>query len=181
VYDTMMRHGSARLSRVMRLVTDLGGDKVAVPLMIAVIGWLAWRRLGRLALTVAAIWGGAKLSSGVTKALFDRERPLPARLLGVADGYSFPSGHTVTAVITYGLIALLLARHHRGLGHWLPIALATVTALAVAVSRVYLGVHYATDVIGGLLLGLAWLVTAVNLLPNTESGSVPLGTEPEPI
>lgn len=179
-YDALMRHGSARLSRVMQVVTDLGSDKVAVPLMIAVVGWLAWRRAGRLAITVAAIWGAAKLSSGIAKAIFDRERPLPGRLLGGADGYSFPSGHTVTAVITYGLIAILLARHRRGLWRWLPIGLAIVTALAVAVSRVYLGVHYATDVIGGLLLGLAWMIVAVTLLPHTESGSNPAGMEPEP-
>jgi len=165
----LMQQDSDRLARVMQLVTDLGSDRIAAPLMVAVLGWVIWRHGGRLAISIGVIWGGAKLSCTVAKALFDRERPLVSQLAGLGDHYSYPSGHTVTAVITYGLIAALLVRHRRGWGRWLPIALAAVIALAVAVSRVYLGRHYATDVIGGLLLGAAWLSAGIPWLNNVEA------------
>jgi len=178
--QALMDHGSARLTRVMRLITDLGSDRIAVPVMIAIIGWLVWRHAGRVAVITGAVWAAAKLSSGITKVLFDRERPLPSRLLGLGDQYSFPSGHTVTAVITYGLIAALLVRHRHGPDRWLPVVLAIIIALAVAVSRVYLGRHYATDVIGGLLLGAAWLSIGWLWLGGAGPAPASAETAPEP-
>jgi undecaprenyl-diphosphatase len=91
------------------------------------------------------------------KLFFARPRPqLP--WANVLPDYSFPSGHTMNAVIFYGALALILwSAFGRRIGL---IALVTSSALAlgVGVSRVYLGYHYLTDVVGGLLAGIAWLL-----------------------
>jgi membrane-associated phospholipid phosphatase len=99
---------------------------------------------------------GAVITNAALKFLFARPRPEVFPPLVVETSYSFPSGHTTTAAAFYGMLAILLWQaHHR---RWA--LLSGVWVFAVAFSRVYLGAHYPSDVLGSLALGTLWLVIA---------------------
>lgn len=171
-------HASVGWTRFMRLATDLGSAYVTVPLMIVLISYLLWRHRTSTGGAVAAFWIGAQLIDLVTKPLYHRDRPSLFPALARASGYGFPSGHTVTAVLTYGLIAAVLARSQTGWRRRLLIALAVVIIIAVATSRVYLGVHYPSDVFGGILIGGAWLQLAILVLAAIKRREEILATPP---
>ena len=100
---------------------------------------------------------GALLLNGAMKVFFQRPRPsLP--WAAVLPDYSFPSGHTMNAIAFYVALALILwSIFGRRIG-LLAMAVAAVLALGVGISRIYLGYHYLTDVVGGILAGIAWLL-----------------------
>ena len=175
------RLASVSWTRIMRLATDLGSAYVTVPLMLVLVGCLLWRHRRRTGGTVVAFWIGAQLIDLVTKPLYHRDRPSLFPAFARAGGYSFPSGHTVTAVLTYGLIGAVLVLGQTGWRRRLPIALAIVIIVAVATSRVYLGVHYPSDVLGGILIGGAWLQLAILVLAavkRREKSSQPHRSRP---
>jgi undecaprenyl-diphosphatase len=146
-----LAHHAPALDRAFALVTRLGTVPVLAGLSLTVAWWL-YRRAGArvAAAVVAAPLGATGLILGL-KYLFERARPPGAARLGELN-YSFPSGHT-TAVTALGLSVAYVLLRERLAPRWLP-ALATIAALAVGVSRVYLDAHWATDVIGGWAVGL---------------------------
>ncbi|GAA2791804.1 phosphatase PAP2 family protein [Kitasatospora sp. CM 4170] len=103
---------------------------------------------------------------------FGRPRPSGVYRAVSASGFSFPSGHTFTSAVCAGLIALAVARARPGLVRWV-VACAAVFAAAIGVSRVYLGVHWPLDVLGGWLLGTAWLAVGALLLDRTLRWAAP--------
>lgn len=118
----------------------------------AVVLWLRARR--DAAVFVAVTMAGAAAVEAVGKAAVGRARPAFAHAVSHAAGASFPSGHATTSFVAFGLLALLVPRRAK-----LPAALVAVAAVAlVGFSRVALGVHYVSDVLGGWLLGAAVLV-----------------------
>lgn len=125
------------------------------------VGWL-WR-LGRhricIFLVITSLGGG--LIDTLVKAAVDRPRPVVDHPIATAYGKSFPSGHSMGATVCYG--ALLVAFWSIISPRWRGRALAATVVLVLAVgsSRLFLGVHFLTDVIGGYLLGLAWLAGSV--------------------
>jgi membrane-associated phospholipid phosphatase len=150
------RHATPSAVRLFHLFTLLGSTPVIVAevLVVGLADRLRRRRWAGLAFLVTVAFGQNLLANGI-KLLFHRARPPVPHLTG-ATGYSFPSGHSAAAAATYAAIALLLASGRRWpVKVWLATAAAAVTA-AVATSRVLLGVHWLTDVIGGVNLGLGW-------------------------
>ena len=141
----------------VRDVTALGSAPVLVIAVLAVVGFLALAKSYRLALfTLAASVGGLALSSTL-KYLIDRPRPE----LAAADAYtltsSFPSGHSMMSAVIYLTLAVLIARlmEKRRLKLY-ALGVAIVLALLVGASRVYLGVHWPSDVLAGWSAGAAW-------------------------
>lgn len=120
--------------------------------------WLWYRRQQkRQALAVAITISGATLLNSLIKTVFARPRPAVFDPLVVERSYSFPSGHTSTAIGFYGLVAVLLWQSdHRG---WA--LLPGLWVLVVAFSRVYLGVHYPSDVLASLALGVVWIAVVI--------------------
>jgi undecaprenyl-diphosphatase len=112
-------------------------------------------RLGALQLLAAS--AGAGILTMVTKNAIERIRPEEAQQLIVVSGFSYPSGHSLSTSALYLTIAIIAGRHvqHSGARAAIFLAVATVL-LMVGASRVYLGVHYATDVVSGISLGAAW-------------------------
>jgi undecaprenyl-diphosphatase len=149
--------GPESLPGMMRDITALGSTVVLVLVVLAVAGFLLVRRqLHACALLVVASGGGALLNQGL-KSLFSRPRPDLALHLTEVRSASFPSGHAMASAIIYLTLAAILATMVKPLTHRLYfLGLAALLTLAVGVSRVYLGVHYPTDVLAGWTAGLAW-------------------------
>lgn len=112
----------------------------------------------------------------ILKFLFQRQRPLIEHLV-VQGGYSFPSGHSMGAIICYGAIAFILFQQSKHLLEKLTISIFfTALIFLIGISRIYLGVHYPTDIIGGYSAGAAWVALAAALYPywkNQISNYVP--------
>jgi membrane-associated phospholipid phosphatase len=130
-----------------------------LPIALAGLGscallWAAGRGRAALALLLAGLSGEALYLAA--KAMFQRTRPEVIERLSGAGWHAYPSGHTMLATIIWGLALVLLAeRVSRGLRPVL-LVLAVAIPVAVALSRVGLGVHYPSDVLAGLALGVAW-------------------------
>lgn len=147
---------TATLTDLARVVTWAGSAFLLVPL--ALIACLAFVRAGlrQEALAVALSLGGAILISGTVKLLVSRPRP-PVEHLQAVTGSSFPSGHATQASAFW--VSLVFAIPAAGASQKLTrvaAGLALLLVLAVAASRVYLGVHYPSDVVAGMLLGTGW-------------------------
>ena len=105
------------------------------------------------ALALGVSVAGAGILSATLKLLFARPRPTVFTPLTPEATFSFPSGHTLGAIAFYGLIAYFLWRQDRRISA----VLAWVFAFWIALSRIYLGVHYPSDVLGSFTIGLLWL------------------------
>ncbi len=155
--DPAMPIGPVWLHEVARDVTALGGMAVIPLITFAVLGYLAFARKGRAAALVLASVAGGLLASLVLKHFFARERPSLVAHLDQVYTSSFPSGHSMLSAVTYLTLGALLARTttHRPLKLYFLVVAATLTLL-IGLSRVYLGVHYPTDVLAGWCAGIAW-------------------------
>lgn len=149
--------GPEWLIEAAREITVLGGTTILVVLLIVVLGYLALDgKYAAMSLVAVASGGGALLSTAM-KYLIGRERPeVIPHFVSVASP-SFPSGHSMLAAVVYLTLGALLARFaaQRRIRTYL-VSVALLLALLVGSSRVYLGVHYPTDVLGGWAAGLAW-------------------------
>lgn len=149
-------------TQVMLLITALGGPVVVAVAIVVGAALLAWRRWADLMLWIGALAGGAMLTA-VLKVLIQRPRPVFTNPIIVETSWSFPSGHALMAVVTYGLLAYLLIGRLRQ-WRW-QVALVLVSVLLIALigfSRLYLGVHYLSDVLAGYAAGLCWLATCLS-------------------
>ena len=172
--------GSTALLRGAQAVTLLG-DPIGITVAAAVLALVLWRRgHGRLAAYVVAARVGAIVLSQGLKHLVDRARPVFDAPVAEALGPSFPSGHALGSAVFWATCAVLVMPRVRQ--PLLVLAGAVAVAVLVAASRVLLGVHFLSDVTGGLLLGLGWaaLCTAVFVLERTEQGE-PVEVEREGI
>ncbi len=135
----------------------LGTNLTLLPIIALVSFWL-WRKKGRgeLALQLIIVSLGSLIVNAALKDAFDRPRPELWEHRGQYAWSSYPSGHAIVCVSVFFTIALMLFRE-RG-WRW-PFAAATTLMVVVLYSRLYLGVHWPTDVVGGVLIGLVWLAT----------------------
>ncbi len=141
----------------MRDITSLGGGTVIVIITISVAGFLILQKnYSALWLILAATIGGALVGLGL-KELMGRERPPLIFHLVYVDTLSFPSGHSMMSAVVYLTQAVLLARiqQKKSIRIYM-ITIALSLTFLIGISRVYLGVHYPTDVLAGWSLGIAW-------------------------
>jgi membrane-associated phospholipid phosphatase len=151
-------HATATSTWLLGVVTWLGATVTVLCVTVALgtLEFLRRRRLAVLAFLLMVVVG-QNLIANTVKALVDRERP-PVPHLAPSSGFSFPSGHTAAAAATWAAVALVLGRGRPlAVKAWLGAGAAAIT-VAVAASRVLLGVHWLTDVIGGAALGFGWFV-----------------------
>lgn len=142
-------------------VTHLGDTATLVVLGVVVALWLLWRRHAPLAIG----WSVALVGNGVLnptlKRLFERVRPLHEHGLVREDGYSFPSGHSSGAVVAYGMLAYVLLRMLPARWHLAVLLLTPALVFSIGSSRVFLQVHYPSDVLAGFASGTAWVVVCL--------------------
>ncbi len=153
-------HSSDALDRVAMAVTWLGGVGGTVLASTLVLVYLARTRHYLTAGTFLAVLLGVLLLELTLKPLFAIARPVPFSDLVADRGYAFPSGHALRGVGIYGLLAALAIGHSRGrIIWWFVAAICAAIAIGICWSRVYLGVHWLTDVIMGGMLAAAWVAT----------------------
>jgi membrane-associated phospholipid phosphatase len=154
---------AAALTSVMRAVSAVGGPAGMVVLAVAAGVLLAvrsrsWHPVAVLAVTA----GGAVVLTLVFKAALARSRPPLAQAIAAADGYGFPSAHAAVAAAVCGAVAWLCSLQVRSWRARVAIwAVAAMLATLVGVSRVYLAVHWTTDVAGGWIFGALWLAVVI--------------------
>ena len=152
-------HANTRPTLVqLMLITSVAGNEV--PLIVSLIlgGYFAWKRDWDDLLLFVLVVGGAQLLDILFKNLFHRPRPLFVDPVTTAIGFSFPSGHAMGAFVFYGLLAYLLMRNNTTLLTRIMISLIFILVVGlIGFSRIYLGVHFPSDVLGGYIAGLAWL------------------------
>jgi undecaprenyl-diphosphatase len=171
----------------MKLISTIGSAAVYVPLFALLTVWLTRRGLGRLAVFVVVTMLGSWLLNSLVKVAVDRVRPVLPDPVAHASGMSFPSGHAQSATVAASVLLLVFLPALRGRPgrRRLAVGAAVVWVLAVAFSRVALGVHYVSDVVAGAVLGAAWVTatTALFSASRRERGQPPVepsrGLEPE--
>ena len=161
----LREHATPRVTRWMLIVTNLHST-VAVCCYAALVGAVlaARRRWRRLATVFVCVAGGLALNV-LMKLAFHRARPVLDDPLLTLASYSFPSGHVAGSTISYGLLVVWVFSRTRRL-HWRVLAVVcAATAIAlVAFTRMYLGVHYLSDVVAAFAEGVAWLALCLSAL-----------------
>ena len=154
---------SGALTVVMREVSAVGGPVVLAAVTAAAGVLLAiLRRQWGPAVAAAVTVAGSAVLIVVFKQALGRPRPPLAGAVAAADGYAFPSAHAAVAVAAFGVLAYLCAAGLRSWAGRVAIwATAAVLAAAVGISRVYLGVHWTTDVLGGWAFGACWAAVVI--------------------
>lgn len=142
-------------------ITKLGDVRTLTALAVAVTVFLLIRKRWLLAASWSLTLAGNGLLIRLLKWIFQRERPLHDHGLLIAHGWSFPSGHASGALVAYGMLAYLLVRATPKMWHLAIVCGAIGLILMVGFSRVFLQVHYFSDVIAGYMSGMAWLVVCV--------------------
>jgi undecaprenyl-diphosphatase len=162
---------SGGLTFLAKGLTALGTDVAVYSALILGALVCAWRRERPLAgvLAVIILLSGQLVRLGINHAIA-RPRPPAALRLVHAGGFSFPSGHTTLATLAYALLAVLLSMSFPRC-RWVFVAAAVALAVGVGLSRVYLAVHWTTDVAGGWLLGISWLALAALLVSSIPAFS----------
>ncbi len=159
--EVVAAHRTALLTKVALQATMLGSGIVLVVLVLVGSSFLWLTRHRHSAYLLLASFFGAWLLNTLLKDVFERPRPEVVPHLATFATSSFPSGHAMSSMAAYGAIALLITRLEHGrrarLATWL---LAALVILVIGASRIYLGVHYASDILGGYAAGLAWVAFA---------------------
>jgi undecaprenyl-diphosphatase len=163
---------TAGLSDLFRELSFLGSTKVVI-LVSAIAALLAARRCPRLALVIIAIALARPATEFLLKEFVSRPRPVGDRMVG-GEGYSFPSGHPLATVASWGTLPLVAALYTRRRMLWWSIAIGVwVMVVLVAMSRVYLGVHWTSDVVASLALAVVGVSVAERFVVRSECACSP--------
>lgn len=160
------------VTSVMEAVTNLGGIKIIGPCSLVATAYFLFKRYYDQAAGLAAAVLGGILLNNFLKIMIHRPRPLSETTLVTVYGWSFPSGHAMNSMIFYGIIAYLIVR---GIRAWsakvVIITIALCIVLTIGLSRIYLQIHYFSDVIAGFAGGLFWLnvcITGMEMMRKKE-------------
>ncbi len=171
-FNFIAGHVSDIRTSIMRLFTFLGTHIFLIPANLLLTAWFLFikkRRWSSIRIPVIAL--SSLLLMFILKLIFHRDRPLTP-LLAAAKGYSFPSGHALMSVTFYGLLILIAWQSTKPLWFkWLISLSLFLLIIIIGVSRVYLRVHYASDVLAGFSIGLMWLVLSLWILGRIEKFS----------
>lgn len=169
IFDRIQSWTNPYRNRFVLFVTFLGNHKFLIPANLLVIFYfLLVAHQNWFSIRVLTIALSSLVLMLLLKTLFQRKRPL-SPLLKAAKGLSFPSGHSIMAVTFYGLLLYILL--HTINIEWLKWLLAVLLIgliILIGFSRVYLRVHYTSDVIAGFIIGLLWLWISLTVLSNLE-------------
>jgi undecaprenyl-diphosphatase len=153
------------LSLLVYLFTQLGSGYGVLFSTVLLSLLLLWKKRPYYLLPLLVSVLGSALSMRLTKLYFQRERPLNFAYYTPEATYSFPSGHASSAMALMGIgLYFLLLEIKDNRIRWAVFLLGTLYILLMGISRIYLGVHFLTDVVAGFLLGLLWVILAIGLM-----------------
>ena len=162
VLDAIHRHATPQFTSLMRLLTHLGSTTFL--LIVSVLLVFQGLKRQRAAVLLAITMAGAALLIWVLKAEFQRPRPVPFFEFSHPTTYSFPSGHALGAFCFYGALAAIIAdRMPKRRWRMITWTVAVLVIGSIGFSRIYLGVHYPSDVIAGYAAGFVWVMTVASV------------------
>ena len=152
----------------MLFITFLGKHQFLIPANLLLIFYFAVKHQNWFSIRIITIALSSLVLMFLLKYLFQRKRPL-SPLLKAARGLSFPSGHAIMSITFYGLLMYILL-HSIDIDwiRWLVVVLLLLLIIVIGYSRVYLRVHYASDVLAGFIIGLLWLWISLAVLNQLE-------------
>lgn len=158
----IINDASLRGDRIFSLIT-FWGSALVISVGTALIGlWLLKRKHRDQAIFLSAAVGGATLLNVILKQIFARPRPVYPHAFLTETGFSFPSGHAMISIAFYGAIAYLSYAYVKSLRAKLLVSLgALLISGFIGFSRLYLGLHYITDVLAGWAAGMTWLAVSI--------------------
>lgn len=161
IYNFLVYHRNTGLNFIFKIITYLGSAYVIIPVLILCIIFVKGKENKILIPVNTTI---ALILNQVMKNIFERPRPNNMRLMD-ASGYSFPSGHAMVSTAFYGYLIYIAYKNieNKTIRNITSIAL-TILVIAIDVSRVYIGVHYASDVIGGTCFSIVYLIIFINTI-----------------
>jgi membrane-associated phospholipid phosphatase len=190
VFDKLQPYVNETNNKIMLFITFLGKHDFLIPANLALIAYFLFIKKHKwYSIKIPAIAISSLLMMFFLKNLFGRERPL-IPLLEQAGGLSFPSGHALMSMTFYGLLIYIVWNSIKNQPlKWSLVGLLLALIFLIGFSRIYLRVHYTTDVIAGFFMGFLWLVVSVqvirriekyskrNLNPIVENPEEPVGLE----
>jgi undecaprenyl-diphosphatase len=175
--DAVIAHRTSFLTDVMVSASCFGSTPSLIVVALAVSGLLVLRGYWADALLIVVSTTGVMLLGPVLKEVIDRERPGVADHIVLVNSLSYPSGHSLNSMAVLGLLTALAVRAAPGLSRRVSVVvLGALLVGTVGFSRVYLGVHWPTDVLGGWLLGLLWIALSLTVADLVRGNSGRSGT-----
>ena len=168
VFNSIKPYINEGLTSIMLVITFLGKHDLLIPMNFVLIAFFIYRKERWFATRIAALSLSSLLLMFSLKFLFQRNRP-QQQLIDDVSGYSFPSGHALISVVFYGLFIHMI--WHEVKTKWLRTLLIIILGILIvliAFSRIYLRVHYASDVIAGIAVGFIWLVLSLRIVQRIE-------------
>jgi len=162
-FDSFIRNNvhswaSPPLTYAMRAVTQLGAPRFLIVLSLVLILWLARMGRKRAAILLVVAAAGAAALDELLKLVFHRPRPEAFFGYPEPSTYSFPSGHAIASCCFYGVLAAIVTARMRSRGAKIAVwTAAALVAAAIGFSRIYLGVHYPSDVVAGYAVAVVWV------------------------
>jgi membrane-associated phospholipid phosphatase len=163
----MLGNDNPAVTAIMTAVSFLGDGWMPVILVLLAAGWCAFRKKWLEAVFVVATLSSGILA-GVLKELVGRPRPpgfslIPSDIFQSFNQYAYPSGHVLFFVVFFGFLAFLAWSYLAGWMRWITITVCAGLIVLIGPSRIYLGEHWASDVIGSYLIGTFWLIILILL------------------
>ena len=150
------------LTKFYKMITIIADTYQSVIITILLVALLYIKKYYREALFLTVTMCACSLAMPLLKNIFSRERPNFHKLIEIS-GYSFPSGHTTSATTMYLTLAIILLSIMKKLNKYFVFSIAVLGIVIIGSSRIYLGVHYPTDVMAGICLGIS-IVSTVYIL-----------------
>jgi undecaprenyl-diphosphatase len=153
---------ASSLTAIMKFFTFIGSYKsmIVIMLIVALLLYIVLKHRLEI-ITLLAVVISTPILNGLLKQFFQRARPEFHRLIEIG-GYSFPSGHAMNALAFYGVLAFLLWRHMPNrIGRAILILFSSLFIILIGISRIYLGVHYPSDIIAGYCVSGFWLTVVI--------------------
>jgi membrane-associated phospholipid phosphatase len=147
-------HATPALDVFFLVVTTIGDVEILLPATLIIAGYLLYKKQRLNALIILFSVGGAATANFMLKLLFHRDRPSFWHSLITETGYSFPSGH---AMLSSALILSIIFIAWKTRWRWLTVTLGMIIIALIGLSRLYMGVHYPTDIIAGWSVSLVWV------------------------